>query len=41
MVSTAGWETMNRAMLPILAAIAAVVLWYAWRRRVARPARAA
>jgi len=41
MVSTAGWETMNRAMLPILAAIAAVVLWYAWRRRLARPARVA
>ena len=41
MVSTAGWESMNRAMLPILAAIAAVVLWYAWRRRIARMMRAA
>jgi len=40
MVSTAGWEAMNRAMLPFLAAIAAVVLWFAWRRRTARPARA-
>ena len=40
MVSTAGWEAMNRAMLPFLALIAAVVLWYGWRRRV-RPAPAA
>ncbi len=37
MVSTAGWETMNRAVLPVLATIAAAVLWFAWRRRVARP----
>jgi MFS family permease len=36
MVSTAGWEAMNRAMLPVLAMIAAVVLWYAWRRRSVR-----
>ncbi len=36
MVSTAGWEAMNRAMLPVLAMIAAVVLWYAWRRRAMR-----
>jgi MFS family permease len=36
MVSTAGWETMNRAVLPFLAAIAAAVLWFAWRRREAR-----
>ena len=41
MVSTAGWEMMNRAMLPFLAAIAAVVLWFAWRRRAVRPAPAA
>jgi MFS family permease len=40
MVSMAGWETMNRAMLPVLAAIAGVVLWFAWRRRAIRPARA-
>ncbi len=40
MVSTAGWEAMNRAMLPVLVAMAAVVLWFAWRRRVVRPARA-
>ena len=40
MVSTAGWEAMNRAMLPILAALATVVLWYAWRRRAVRPAPA-
>ena len=36
MVSTAGWEAMNRACCPFLAAIAAVVLWFAWQRRVAR-----
>jgi MFS family permease len=41
MVSTAGWEAMNRAMLPILAALATVVLWYAWRRRAALATRAA
>jgi MFS family permease len=40
MVSMAGWETMNRAMLPFLAAIAGVVLWFAWRRRAIRHARA-
>jgi MFS family permease len=40
MVSTAGWEAMNRAMLPILVAMAAVVLWYAWRRRAVRSAPA-
>jgi MFS family permease len=40
MVSMAGWETMNRAMLPFLVAIAGVVLWFAWRRRAIRPARA-
>jgi MFS family permease len=41
MVSTAGWETMNRAVLPFLALIAAAVLWLARRRRAARRARAA
>ena len=40
MVSTAGWETMNRAVLPFLAVIAVAVLWYAWRRRI-RSAQAA
>jgi MFS family permease len=40
MVSTAGWETMNRAVLPFLALIAAGVLWFAWRRRAVRVARA-
>jgi MFS family permease len=40
MVSTAGWEAMNRAVLPFLAAVAAVVLWFAWQRRVARLVRA-
>lgn len=38
LVSAAGWETMNRAVLPFLAMIAAVVLWHARRRRVVRPA---
>jgi MFS family permease len=38
MVSTAGWEAMNRAALPFLALIAATVLWLAWRRRDVRPA---
>ncbi len=33
MVSTAGWETMNRAVLPFLALIACAVLWQASRRR--------
>jgi len=40
MVTAAGWEAMNRAVLPFLALIAAGVLWLAWRRRVrARPVR--
>jgi MFS family permease len=34
MVSAAGWEAMNRAVLPFLAVIAAAVLWYAGRQRV-------
>jgi MFS family permease len=38
MVSAAGWEAMNRAVLPVLAAIAAAVVWFAWRRRALRPA---
>ncbi len=33
MVSTAGWEAMNRAVLPFLALIAASVIWLSWRRR--------
>ena len=33
MVSSVGWETMNRAVLPFLAVIAAAVFWLAWRRR--------
>jgi MFS family permease len=33
LVSTTGWETMNRAMLPFLALIAAAALWLAARRR--------
>jgi len=40
MVSTAGWVTMNRAVLPLLGMIAMAVLWFGlWRRaRAARPA---
>jgi hypothetical protein len=38
LVSAAGWDAMNRAVLPFLAMIAAVVLWHARRRRVVRPA---
>jgi predicted MFS family arabinose efflux permease len=33
LVSTTGWETMNRAVLPFLVLIAATVLWYRVRRR--------
>ena len=33
MVSTVGWETMNRAALPFLAVIAGAVFWLASRRR--------
>ncbi len=33
MVSTAGWDTMNRVVLPFLAVIAASVIWLGWRRR--------
>jgi MFS family permease len=33
MISTAGWEAMNRAVLPFLAVIAASVIWLGWRRR--------
>jgi MFS family permease len=40
MVSTAGWEAMSRAMLPILVGVAAVVIWFAWRRRVVGPVHA-
>jgi MFS family permease len=40
LVTTSGWQTMNRAALPILAAIAAAVLWLMWVRRPARVASA-
>jgi len=40
MVSIAGWEAMNRAVLPFLAVIAAGVFWLALRRRM-RASRAA
>jgi MFS family permease len=40
MVSIAGWEAMNRAVLPFLAVIAAGVFWLALRRRT-RASRAA
>ena len=32
LVSAAGWETMNRAMLPLLGVVAAAVIWLGWRR---------
>ena len=38
LVTTSGWETMNRAALPVLAIIAIATLWLAWLRR--RPAGA-
>jgi MFS family permease len=37
MVTAAGWEAMNRAVLPFLALIAASALWLAWRRRARAP----
>jgi MFS family permease len=37
LVTATGWETMNRAALPILAVIAAAALWLMWMRRAARP----
>jgi MFS family permease len=40
LVSTTGWETMNRAVLPVLVVIAAATLWYGTRRRRDSPARA-
>ena len=40
LVTTSGWETMNRAALPLLALIAIAVLWLMWARRQA-PAAAA
>ena len=40
MVSIAGWEAMNRAVVPFLAVIAAGVFWLALRRRM-RASRAA
>jgi len=33
LVSTAGWMTMNRAVLPFLVLIGIAVLWLAWQRR--------
>ena len=33
LVTTAGWETMNRAALPVLAVIATAALWLMWVRR--------
>jgi MFS family permease len=40
LVTTSGWETMNRAALPILGVIAVAVLWLMWMRRPARVASA-
>jgi MFS family permease len=33
LVTSAGWQTMNRAALPVLAVIAAAALWLMWMRR--------
>ena len=33
LVTGSGWQTMNRAALPVLALIAAAALWLAWLRR--------
>src|SRR6478609_4293120 len=35
LVTTGGWETMNRLALPLVAAIALGALWLMWRRRQA------
>jgi len=35
LVTTSGWDTMNRAALPVLALIALAVLWLLWIRRQA------
>jgi len=42
LVSTSGWQAMNEAVLPLLAVIAAAVLWLAHlrRRKAARAAPA-
>ena len=40
MVSTVGWETMNRAVLPFLVLIAGAVVWLGFRRRARRAAAA-
>jgi len=42
LVSTSGWQAMNEAVLPLLAVIAAAVLWLAHlrRRKAARTATA-
>jgi len=37
LVTATGWDTMNRAALPVLAVIAAAALWLMWMRRAARP----
>ncbi len=34
LVSAAGWEAMNAGALPVLAVVAAAVLWHAWQRRL-------
>jgi MFS family permease len=35
LLTTTGWETMNRAALPVLAVVAFGVLWLMWMRRQA------
>lgn len=36
LVTSSGWDTMNRAALPVLALIAGAALWLAWTRRTPR-----
>jgi MFS family permease len=40
LVTTTGWETMNRAALPLCATIGLAVAWLMWMRRGSRPAAA-
>jgi MFS family permease len=37
-VTTAGWERVNLMALPLIAAVAAAVLWFALHQRAPRPA---
>jgi len=37
-VTTAGWERVNLMALPLIAAVAAALLWFALHQRAPRPA---